>query len=44
LTVAEVSVCAKGDSPEIADALAATHPPPPLDLVSGPPIIAPVSP
>jgi hypothetical protein len=42
LTVAEVSVFAKGDSPQIVTALAATAPP--LDLISGPPIIAPVSP
>ena len=40
--VAEISAFAKGDSPQISDALAATDPP--LYLVQGPPVIPPVSP
>jgi hypothetical protein len=40
--VAEVSVFTKGDPPHIADALAATDPP--IYLVSGPPVITPISP
>jgi hypothetical protein len=42
LAVAEVSVFTKGDSPETANALAASDPP--INLVSGPPVIAPISP
>ena len=42
LTVAEVGVFAKGDSPQVVSALPAAAPP--LDLISGPPILAPVSP
>ena len=42
MTVAEVGVFTKGDSPQIVSALPATAPP--LDLISGPPIVAPVSP
>jgi hypothetical protein len=42
LAVAEVSVFTKGDSPQVANALAANAPP--ITLVSGPPVIAPVSP
>ena len=42
LKVAEVSAFTKPDSPEVSDALAATDPP--IYLVSGPPVIPPVSP
>ncbi len=44
LALAEVSVFTKGDSdfPQIANALAASDPP--INLVSGPPVITPVSP
>jgi hypothetical protein len=42
LAVAEVSVFTKGDSPEVANALAASNPP--INLVSGPPVITPLSP
>jgi hypothetical protein len=42
LAVAEVSVFTKGDSSLNANALAASDPP--INLVSGPPVIAPVSP
>jgi hypothetical protein len=40
--VAEVSAFTKADSPGISDALAATDPP--IYLVSGPPVILPISP
>jgi hypothetical protein len=40
--VAEISAFAKGDSPHVADALAATAPP--VFLVPDPPVIAPTSP
>jgi hypothetical protein len=42
LAVAEVSVFTKGDSSQIANALAASNSP--INLVSGPPVLTPVSP
>jgi hypothetical protein len=40
--VSEISAFTKGNSPQMSDALAATDPP--IYLVSGPPVIAPISP
>jgi len=42
LAVAEVGVFTNGDSSQIADALATRNPP--INLVSGPPVLTPVSP
>jgi hypothetical protein len=42
LAVAEVGVFTNGDSSQIANALAASNPP--INLVSGPPVLTPVSP